>query len=118
MTTRVEVPEHHEQYVVQKIEENKISFQNGVIHVETGFILAKRDSILLEFNVPDMWDAENVKFSITSRLFARRLIHWLKDVGLSLSEEEQQQVRVTLSHIVEVSHAKKGKSFPKDISYN
>ena len=93
------MPQYHEDYV-QRIQENRTSFENGVIHLEAMLVLTRRNSVVLVLNIQDMWDVETIKFSIDSKLFARRFIYWLKDNGLSLSMEEQEQVNVEIIDII------------------
>ena len=101
VTIKVQVPEDQEDCVVQIIKDNPSSLRKVVVHVDEGPVIIQSGSIILFFNVLDRWDVENIKFSIASKLFTRRFIYWLKDVGLSLSMEEEKQVNVELIEIVE-----------------
>ena len=109
VTTRVQMPENHEDYVVQKIQQDRIFFENNVIQIESSVVFVKKNSIVLIFNVQDMWDVETIKFSIATKLFTRRFIYWLQDSGLSLSLEEQKQVNVEIIDIIEERAVKEGK---------
>ena len=94
MTIKVEVPQSQEDIVLQTIRNYLNSFANTVMRSDQVPVTVRRGSIILVFNVLDMWDVETIKFSIASKLFARRFIYWLKDVGLSLSMKAQKRVNV------------------------
>ena len=109
MTVRLKLPQHHEEYVVERVKTKKQEFIDGCLQLEVEVTMVKKNSITCTFRVMDAWDLADIHSDITSGVFKQRFIFWLEDLGLNLSAEEERSVGAEITAISRETEVNKGK---------
>ena len=89
MTVRVALPKKHEDAEIEKILMNAKNFSKNLLKLEAfGTCEKKKNNVILQFKIRDMWDLQIVQKDILCEIFLHRFVSWLcVQRGVTIEED-------------------------------
>ena len=104
LSARLELPQENEDRLIQKISIEHEEFIGNVLKLELQVSSVKKNTVLIQFKIKDLWDVHNLLCDILFGMFCWRLVRWLQEDGISIDVGD---INVTITSISEKSEPSK-----------